>query len=116
MTRSPSELPLRLAVFALALVVRIGFLMIAGPVSSPDSSEYETIASNLAAGDGFSLSTSAPFTPTVRRPPSYPAFLALVNGRGPVHPYRVAAIQIVLDSAVAVAILLLTAAVPMKGA
>ena len=116
MTRAPSELPLRLAVFALALVVRAGFLTIAGPVSSPDSYEYETIASNLAAGNGFSLSTAAPFTPTVRRPPAYPAFLALVNGRAPVHPHPIAAIQIVLDSAVAVAILLLTAAVPMRGA
>lgn len=116
MTRSPSELLLRLAVFALALVIRAGFLTIAGPVSSPDSSEYETIASNLAAGNGFSHSTEAPFIPTVRRTPAYPAFLALVNGRGPVHPYRIAAIQIVLDSAVAVAILLLTATVPMRGA
>ncbi len=103
-------------VFALALAVRFVFLILTGPHISPDSSEYEAIGSNIVAGNGFSLSTAAPYIPTVRRTPAYPAFLALLNGRGQVHRYRIAAIQIVLDSAVAVAILLLTASVPMRGA
>jgi 4-amino-4-deoxy-L-arabinose transferase-like glycosyltransferase len=107
---------LSLAVFALALAVRFVFLILTGPHISTDTPEYETIGSNIAAGNGFSLSSAAPFIPTVRRAWAYPAFLAIVNGHGPVHPYRVAAIQIVLDSAVAVAILLLTVAVPMRGA
>jgi len=113
---SPSELRLSLAVFALALAVRFVFLILTGPHISTDTSEYETIGSNIAAGNGFSHSAEAPFIPTVRRTPAYPAFLALVNRRGPVHRYRVATSQIMLDSAVAVAILLLTAAVPMKAA
>ncbi|HEX3068429.1 MAG TPA: hypothetical protein VHX14_07625, partial [Thermoanaerobaculia bacterium] len=110
------ELRLSLAVFALALAVRLVFLILTGPHISTDTSEYEAIGSNIAAGNGVSLDTAAPFIPTVRRPPAYPAFLAIVNGRGLVHRYRVAAIQIVLDSAVAVAILMLTAAVPMRSA
>jgi 4-amino-4-deoxy-L-arabinose transferase-like glycosyltransferase len=110
------ELQLSLAIFALALGVRFVFLIVTGAHISTDTSEYETIGSNIAAGNGVSLSTDAPFIPTVVRTPAYPAFLALVNGRGPVHRYRVAAIQIVLDSAVAVAILLLTASVPMRSA
>jgi 4-amino-4-deoxy-L-arabinose transferase-like glycosyltransferase len=95
-------------------MVRFAFLAITGPQSTPDSSEYETLGHNIAAGNGFTLSTAAPFIPSVRRPPLYPAFLALLGGRGPVHPYAVASVQIFLDSAVAVAILLLTAAVPMR--
>ena len=110
------ELGFCLAVFALALAVRFVFLILTGPHISTDTSEYETLGYNIAAGHGFSLSTASPYIPTVRRPPAYPAFLALVNGSGPVDPYRIAAIQIVLDSAVAVAILLLTASVPMRGA
>jgi 4-amino-4-deoxy-L-arabinose transferase-like glycosyltransferase len=107
---------LYLAVFALALAVRFVFLIVTGPHISTDTPEYETIGSNIAAGNGISLSTEAPFLPTVARTPAYPAFMALINERGPVHRYRVAAIQIVLDSAVAVAILLMTASVPMKSA
>ncbi len=116
MTRSSSELRWCLAIFALALAVRFTFLILTGPHISTDTSEYEAIGSNIAAGNGFSLSTAMPFIPTVRRPAAYPAFLAMINGRGPAHRDRVAAIQIVLDSAVAVAIFLLTAAVPMRGA
>ena len=102
------------AVFILALMIRFAFLAIAGPHSAPDSSEYETLGHNIAAGNGFSLSTAAPFIPSVRRPPAYPALLALLSGRGPVDPYAVASVQIFLDSAVAVAILLLTTAIPMR--
>ena len=116
MTPTRNELPWMLAVFVLALVVRFAFLAMTGPTSSPDSSEYEAIGHNIAAGNGFSLSSAGPFIPTVRRPPAYPVFLALLNGGGAFHPTRVAIVQILLDSAVAAAILLLTAATPMKSA
>jgi 4-amino-4-deoxy-L-arabinose transferase-like glycosyltransferase len=114
MTPPRRELPIQLAVFVLALMIRFAFLAIAGPHAAPDSSEYAALGHNIAAGNGFSLSTTAPFIPSVRRPPAYPAFLALVGGRGPVDPYAVASVQIFLDSAVAVVILLLTTAVPMR--
>jgi 4-amino-4-deoxy-L-arabinose transferase-like glycosyltransferase len=74
-----------------------------------------TLAHNIAVRKAYTLSSAAPFIPMVRRAPAYPAFLALITGRGPAKPYTIAAVQIFLDSAVAAAILLLTAAVPMKG-
>jgi 4-amino-4-deoxy-L-arabinose transferase and related glycosyltransferases of PMT family len=114
MARFRGQLPSLLAVFALALVVRFVFLAVAGPHTSPDSSEYESLGHNIAAGNGFSLSIAPPFLPTVRRPPAYPVFLAIFTGRGPFHSDRIAAAQIVLDSSVAMAILLLTAAIPIR--
>jgi 4-amino-4-deoxy-L-arabinose transferase-like glycosyltransferase len=116
MTSARRELPILLAVFVLALLIRFTFLAIAGPLSNPDSSEYASLGHNIAAGHGFTLSSAAPFVPSVRRPPLYPAFLALLGGRGAIDPYAVASVQIFLDSAVAVAILLLTTAVPMRRA
>ena len=106
--------PSLLAVFLLALAVRFAFLAIAGPHTGGDSPEYVTLAHNIAVHNGYTLSTATPFIPMVRRAPAYPAFLALITGRGLAHPYRIAAVQILLDSAVAAAILLLTPAVPMN--
>ncbi len=107
--------PSSLAVFLLAMAVRFAFLAIAGPHTGGDSPEYLTLAHNIAVHNGYTLSTATPFIPMVRRAPAYPAFLELITGRGPAHPYRIAAVQILLDSAVAAAIILLTPAVPMNG-
>jgi 4-amino-4-deoxy-L-arabinose transferase-like glycosyltransferase len=107
--------PSLLAVFLLALAVRFLFLALAGPHTGGDSPEYVTLAHNMAVHKGYTLSSSTPYIPMVRRAPAYPAFIALFTGRGPFHPYRIAAVQILLDSAVAAAIFLLTPAVPMKG-
>ena len=48
------------------------------PGSSPDSSRYQQIAFNLAAGHGYSSSLAAPYLPDLFRAPAYPAFLALL--------------------------------------
>jgi 4-amino-4-deoxy-L-arabinose transferase-like glycosyltransferase len=104
-----------LAVFLLALSVRFGYLAMMGPRAGGDTPEYVSLAHNIAVGNGYTLNTSAPFIPMVKRAPAYPAFIALFTGRGPVHPYGIAAVQILLDSVVAAAILLLTPAVSSRG-
>lgn len=43
-----------------------------------DAVGYDAIGWNLAQGRGFSLQTSAPFIPTMRREPVYPYFLCAV--------------------------------------
>ncbi len=43
-----------------------------------DALDYDRLGQNLAQGNGFSLSQSAPYIKTMYREPAYPAFLALV--------------------------------------
>ncbi|MBI4323031.1 MAG: glycosyltransferase family 39 protein [Candidatus Omnitrophica bacterium] len=43
-----------------------------------DALQYDALGWNLALGRGFSLETSAPFTPTMFREPLYPAWLAIL--------------------------------------
>jgi len=69
--------------------------------------EYLTLARNLMAHGIFSLETSAPYAPSIRRAPFYPAFLALFDWLGLGSPAVVASIQAVMDAAVAVAVLVL---------
>ncbi|MDA0746541.1 MAG: glycosyltransferase family 39 protein [bacterium] len=46
----------------------------------PDSWEYDQLARNLVAGNGFSLQSQPPYEPDTFRTPSYPVFLAVVYG------------------------------------
>jgi 4-amino-4-deoxy-L-arabinose transferase-like glycosyltransferase len=97
-----------LLVFVLALVARLLFLAWRGPSISPDTSEYLTLAHNLVAHHSFSLQTTAPFIPSIRRPPAYPGMLAALEWIGLFSPGWIVAVQAVVDSAVAIIILFLT--------
>jgi len=71
-----------LAVFLFALCLRVLYVTITGPATHAtlveDSYHYLIIAQNLVNHGAFSLETEPPFEPTTRRPPVYPAFLALL--------------------------------------
>jgi 4-amino-4-deoxy-L-arabinose transferase-like glycosyltransferase len=43
-----------------------------------DDSQYDAIGWNIAEGNGFSMSTAAPFMPTMNREPAYPYFLGCI--------------------------------------
>ena len=104
-------------VFLLAVVVRLTFLAWRGPELSPDSHDYFRLAQNLSAHARFSLAADAPFTPSVRWPPLYPAFIAALSWAGSPSPLAVAAIQAVLGSLSALALLLMTRTLlPLKWA
>ena len=69
-----------LAVMLLAAVTSAAFVL-AGrqPLGADgDALQYDALGWNLALGRGFSLETSAPFTPTMFREPLYPAWLAIL--------------------------------------
>jgi 4-amino-4-deoxy-L-arabinose transferase-like glycosyltransferase len=72
-------------VFAVALAVRLVFVLVAYPRVEPDfrtPDGYDTIAANLAAGHGFRLEGSS--LAAAERLPLYPAFLAaLMRAFGP---------------------------------
>src|SRR4029079_18998185 len=57
----------------------------------------------------LSLSLAPPFVPTIRRAPLYPAFLGLLHLAGLLRPGVVAALQDVVDSAVAAVAVVLAA-------
>jgi len=98
-------------VFLAALLARVLFLCLHGPLLATDSESYLRLAENLAGHGAFSLSPGPPFVPTIRRAPLYPAFLGLLHLAGLLRPGVVAALQAVVDSAVAVAVLVLAARV-----
>ena len=70
---------------------------------SLDTVDYVTIAQNLMGQGVFSLSTSFPYIPTIRRPPLYSFFLAAVS------PGLTAILlQVALDAACALGVYFLT--------
>jgi 4-amino-4-deoxy-L-arabinose transferase-like glycosyltransferase len=97
-----------LLVFLLALVARLLFQAWRGPGLSPDTSEYLTLAHNLVAHHSFSLQASAPFIPSIRRPPAYPGLLAVLELIGSFSPGWIIGVQAAFDSAVAMMILFVT--------
>lgn len=109
-----SDVLAMIAVFLLALAARFTFLAAGGVREGGDTPEYAMLAHNLVVHRAYTLSSTPPFIPMVRRSPSYPAFIAVLTGRGAVDGRRIAAVQIALDSCVAAALLLLTPAVPMR--
>jgi 4-amino-4-deoxy-L-arabinose transferase-like glycosyltransferase len=77
------------ALIALALLLRLAYVLAnPQPAIRGDALHYDDIASNLAAGHGFSMSSVNLLPadrppdggpgPTARRPPLYPVFLAIV--------------------------------------
>src|SRR5208282_2089288 len=92
-----------IAVFLIAFVVRAAFLIRNGVVTTLDTVDYVTIAQNLMGHGVFSLSTSFPYIPTIRRPPLYSFFLAAVS------PSLTAILlQVTLDAACALGVYFLT--------
>ena len=92
-----------IAVFLIAIVVRAAFLIRNGVVTTLDTVDYVTIAQNLMGHGVFSLSTSFPYIPTIRRPPLYSFFLAAVS------PGLTAILlQVALDAACALGVYFLT--------
>ena len=67
-----------LAVFLLAMLLRVGWLRAfpSDPIAPVDAEGYHLIALNLRAGRGFSMVWDPPFCPTAIRAPLYPFFLA----------------------------------------
>src|SRR5262245_36081960 len=82
-----------LGVFLFALCLRVLYVVIIGPVTSPDSHEYSAIAQNLLNHGVFSLDSTPPFTPTIRRAPVYPAFLGLLFQLSARTPVQIAIAQ-----------------------
>lgn len=97
-----------IGVFWLAFTVRLLFLAARGADLAPDSEEYVRLAANLREHGAFSLETSPPWNPSIRRAPLYPAFLLILGGGAIPPPGWVAATQGALDAGVAVFILLLS--------
>lgn len=92
-------------VFITALLVRLTFLAWwQGDPLVPDSSEYLSLARNLAAGRGFSADG---IHPGIYRAPLYPAFIAAVYALFGENLRIVQGLQCLLDSMAAVWIFLL---------
>jgi 4-amino-4-deoxy-L-arabinose transferase-like glycosyltransferase len=90
----------RITLFTLALLARTAFLAWRGPAISTDTADYLRIADNISHHLAFSLSSSAPWIPTIFRAPLYPAFISLLSSMGAKSPYEPALVQSVLDSLV----------------
>jgi 4-amino-4-deoxy-L-arabinose transferase-like glycosyltransferase len=104
-------------VFLLAAATRLIFLAWRGPAMTPDSQEYVKLAQNLLAHGTLSLDVAAPFNPTIRFPPLYPALIAALSWIGAPSLVMVATVQSVLDAVAAVMLLLMARTlVPLKWA
>ena len=123
-------------IFLLAVLIRVLFFAVAYYESDrtfsgifPRYDGYYEIAENLLAGNGFSMTTVAPFVPDSVRTPLYPLFIAgivwlcksyyavfalqtLVGSLIPLFAYRIA-LQLTSRSAVAGAVALLLACEPL---
>lgn len=98
-----------IGVFFAALAARLIFLFVRGATEAPDSADYLLLARNLLAHGRYSLDQSLPFSPSIRRAPLYPFFLAaMIWLRGAYSASTIAVVQIVLDSLTAVGVFCLT--------
>jgi 4-amino-4-deoxy-L-arabinose transferase-like glycosyltransferase len=95
------------AVFATAFCVRIVFVALRGVKVAPDTADYTRLAENIRAHGAFSLEAGPEFTPSIRRAPLYPVFLAGFVHSGNVSQSAVAVTQIILDAGIAAVIVLL---------
>jgi len=71
-------------------------------LAEEDSAEYVRLASNLAAGNGFSQSSAPPYEPDARRTPVYPSVLAAIVMLTPGAGIRAMAIAGIVLSALTV--------------
>ena len=76
-----ARLPWRWILFGAAFMLRLGYVLQGSEVPSQDTPDYDEIALNLLAGEGFvSRATFHGFEMRSWRAPFYPFFLALVYG------------------------------------
>ena len=104
---SSKKLPLALAaVLLLGLGLRLHFAWSSKdlPPAIGDAADYASIAENVARRGEFSLEAGVP---TARRPPAYPAFLALFLRFTPTPWNSVRLVQAVLDTATCLIVFLL---------
>jgi 4-amino-4-deoxy-L-arabinose transferase-like glycosyltransferase len=86
-----------LYIFLLALAVRL--ICVAFYSWVPDDAlGYDTLARNILAGNGFSLSQRAPFEPTLYRTPIYPYFLTVLYGLFGFHATVIYLVQALIGS------------------
>lgn len=96
------------ALFLLSLSLRMGFLIGHGPEVGGDTGDYLRLANNITRTGIFGLESDLSFTvsmaadtPTIRRAPTYPLFLALIGGWAEPTALPVVIVQVVLDSFIA---------------
>src|SRR5262249_837639 len=108
---SPSARPLSTwlvaIVFISALAPRLAFIALRGPRIAPDTPYYTSLATNISQHLAYSLDPDAPYSPSIRIAPLYPAFLAILSFLHCSSPAAIAISQAILDSLVAVLVLLL---------
>lgn len=105
------------AIFLFGLAVRLAFVVWHGPTVAPDTIGYLNLARNMVERGVFSAQTLPPFTPSIRRAPLYPAFLAFFEWSGSLVPTAVVSVQALMDASVALGVFLLASAiVPRKWA
>jgi 4-amino-4-deoxy-L-arabinose transferase-like glycosyltransferase len=98
---------LALVLFFTALAARLLFIGFRGAYQGIDSVSYLRLAANIANHLVYSTDPSAPYLPSIRYAPGYSTFLALMDWFGLLSPWRIAAAQGLIDSAVAVLVFLL---------
>lgn len=67
-----------LLIFLVSFISSLLFIFIFNQPLDPDAAQYDAIAVNISAGQGFSLAHSAPFLPTMLREPLYPYLLSII--------------------------------------
>jgi 4-amino-4-deoxy-L-arabinose transferase-like glycosyltransferase len=98
-------------VVLIAIAARGAYTATRGIKKGGDTWSYLLLARNLSDHGTFSLSTSPPCAPTIRRAPLYPAFLAGIDVGGGSLEAKAVVVQIALDSAVAAMVYVLAAMV-----
>jgi hypothetical protein len=93
-----------LAIVALALAVRLTFLLACPRPLTSDARDYDALAWTLATTGHYAVADG---TPTAYRAPGYPAFLAAIYAAVGRRPEAVKAAQAVLDSLTALFLYLL---------
>jgi 4-amino-4-deoxy-L-arabinose transferase-like glycosyltransferase len=94
--------PPLLLIVLLAVLLRAGFILAAPGTLSLDASGYDDYAVNLMAGNGYTRMDD--LRPDSDLPPLYPAFLVVVYSVFGRDPVAVAAVQIVFDVVMLVAL------------
>jgi hypothetical protein len=97
-----------IALILASLSLRCGYFAGHGPELGGDTGDYLRLANNLSTNGIYGYESPLSFTvsmssdtPTIRRPPVYPFFLALLGGWSEPSPVVVVVFQIILDSVIA---------------
>jgi 4-amino-4-deoxy-L-arabinose transferase-like glycosyltransferase len=106
--------------FVVGLCLRLSYLWLHGPALGGDAGDYLGLAHNITSTGLYGLESPtsitvsmAATTPTIRRAPTYPVFLALIGLWKEPTPLRAALVQIILDSIIST-LIFLTARIVVK--